>query len=199
MNNVVKSFRAASAVCIGTVLVLQGCASQDRSSARGYELRLRYAEVERVERVPLPSAAPAGAVVGGFTGLVLSRNRSPRSQVAGALGGAALGGLATRALEGDRRGWAYTLRYTDGSLSRFITEKGYLRTGDCVVVERGQHANIRRVANTLCGGAPPDPEVERKLRLDADQCHAAKSELLGATTNEAIDVAARKVEILCGY
>ena len=116
----------------------------------------------------------------------------------GVSGGAALGGLATRALEGDRRGYSYTLRYTDGATTRFITEKAYLQTGDCVVVERGQYANVRRVANTLCT-TQPEPAVERKLRLDAEQCNAAKSELLAASTTDAIDVAARKVEILCQY
>ena len=180
------------------LLLVAGCASRPSPYARGYEMRLRYAEVVALERVALPSSAPAGAVVGGFTGLILSRNRSARSQVAGAIGGAALGGLATRALEGDRRGYGYTLRFTDGSSSRFITEKGYLRTGDCVVVEQGQYANVRRVAETLCG-ARPDPVVERKLQLDAEQCHAAKTELLAASTNETIDAAARKVEILCQY
>lgn len=178
--------------------LLLGCASRSPTPARGYEVSLRYAEVDRIERVPLPSAAPAGAVVGGFTGLVLSRNRSARSQVAGAIGGAALGGLATRALEGDRMGYAYTLRFTDGNLSRFITEKGYLRRGDCVVVEQGRYANIRRVAETLCG-TRPSLEVAQKLRFDAEQCQAAKAELLAASTGEAIDGAARKVEILCQY
>lgn len=94
----------------------------------------------------MPSAAPAGAVVGGFTGLILSRNKSARSQVAGGVGGAALGALATRALEGERLGYSYQLRFADSSISQFITEKGYLQRGDCVSVERGEYANIRRVA-----------------------------------------------------
>jgi len=46
-------------------------------------------------------------------------------------------------------------------------------------------------------GAPAAPAVEQKLGLDAEQCRAAKSELLAASTTDAIDAAACKVEILC--
>ena len=179
-------------------VLIAGCASQGPSGVRGYELQLRYAEITAIERVQLPSAAPGGAVVGGFTGLVLSRNSSAGRRVAAGAGGAALGALATRALEGDRRGYSYTLRYNDGATSRFITEKGYLRTGDCVVVEQGQYSNMRRVAETLCRGGTGQVMEPEHLR-DAEQCHAAKNELLAAATSEAIDAAARKVEILCAY
>lgn len=176
--------------------LIAGCASSGTSSARGHEIRIRYAEVERVERTELPSAAPAGAMVGGFTGLVLSSGRSTSSQVASGVGGAVLGGLATRALEGDRLGYGYSLRFADGSLSRFITEKGYLQTGDCVAVERGDYANIRRVANVLCDTGPSTSIDETHVR-EAEQCHSAKDQLLAATAEDQIEAASRKVSILC--
>ena len=177
-------------------LLLAGCASSSGSSARGHELRIRYAEVVDIERVKMPSAAPAGAVVGGFTGLVLSRNKSTRSQVASGVGGAALGALATRALEGDRLGYSYQLRFADSSLSQFITEKGYLQRGDCVSVERGEYANIRRVAKSLCESGPSTKITQSHMR-DAQQCHAAKDQLLAASTDEEIEAASRKVRIIC--
>ena len=180
------------------ILLLAGCASSTGSSARGYELRIRYAEVEDIERVKLPSAAPAGAMVGGFTGLILSRNQSAGRQVASGIGGAALGGLATKALEGDRLGYSYRLRYADNSVSNFITEKGYLQRGDCVSVERGEYANIRRVANVLCEGGP-SVAVDRTHVRDAEQCHAAKDQLLSASSEQEIEVASRKVAVICEY
>ncbi len=181
------------------LLLLGGCASSQQSaSLRGYELRIRYAEVTDVTRVRMPSAAPGGAMIGGFTGLILSRNSSSRTRVASGVGGAALGALATRAMEGDNRGYSYTLRFPDRSTSRFVTEKGYLRQGDCVIVEEGQFANVRRVASTLCESVPAQ-EIETKLLMDAELCHAAKSELLAASTDEALNAAARKVEVLCQY
>lgn len=175
-----------------------GCASSGSPSARGYELRVRYAEVSEIERVQLPSNAPAGAVVGGFTGLVLSRNSSGRKQVASGIGGAVLGGLATAALEGDRLGFSYRLRFANGDTSNFITEKGYLQVGDCVSVERGQYANIRRVAPVLCNGNQNVVADQKHVR-EAEQCHEAKDQLLVASTEEQIEAAARKVSILCEY
>ena len=184
-------------VCIGVAaLTVAGCASSNSGSARGYELRVRYAEIFDVERVKMPSAAPAGAVVGGFTGLVLSRNRSTRSQVASGVGGAALGALATKALEGDRLGYSYRLRFADGSTSQFITEKGYLMRGDCVSVERGEYANIRRVAKVLCENGP-STRIDQKHIRDAEQCHAAKDQLLAARSDDEIEAASRKVAIIC--
>lgn len=183
----------ALAICIAG-----GCAGSGSPAARGYEMRVRYAEVIDVERVQLPSNAPAGAVVGGFTGLVLSRKSSGRNQVASGIGGAVLGGLATAALEGDRLGYSYRLRYRNGDLSNFITEKGYLQKGDCVSVERGEHANIRRVAAVLCGGSNP-AAIEEQHQREAELCHEAKEQLLAASTDEQIEAAARKVSIICEY
>ena len=185
---------AASAI----FMLFAACASSTAPSARGYEVRIRYAQVEEIERVKLPSAAPAGAVVGGFTGLILSRDKSTGRQVASGIGGAALGGLATRALEGDRLGYSYRLRFADNSVSQFITEKGYLQRGDCVSVERGEYANIRRVASVLCEGGP-SAAVDRSHVRDAQQCHAAKDQLLVATTEQEIEVASRKVAVICEY
>lgn len=181
-----------------SVLALTGCASSGSPAARGYELRVRYAEVVDIDRVKLPSNAPAGAVVGGFTGLVLARNSSGAKQVASGVGGAMLGGLATAALEGDRRGYSYRLRFKNGETSRFITEKGYLQVGDCVSVERGQYANIRRVAAVLCEDDQITTADAKHLR-EAEQCHAAKDQLLAALTDEEIEAASRKVAILCEY
>lgn len=185
-------------LCILGLSLLAGCASTGSTSASGYELRVRYAEVVDIERTRLPSAAPAGAIVGGFTGLILSSNKSTGRQVASGIGGAALGGLATKALEGDRLGYSYQLRYLDGSLSRFITEKGYLQRGDCVSVERGQYANLRRVANVLCEGGQGLAADATHIR-DAQQCHAAKDQLLAASSDEEIEIASRKVAVLCEY
>ena len=178
--------------------LIAGCASSGSPAARGYELRVRYAEVTEIERVKLPSNAPAGAVVGGFTGLVLSRNSSGRKQVASGVGGAVLGGLATAALEGDRLGYSYRLRFLNGDTSNFITEKGYLQTGDCVSVERGEYANIRRVAPLLCADSQASTADQKHVR-EARQCHEAKEQLLAASSDEQIEAAARKVSIICEY
>lgn len=185
-------------LALASICTLVGCASSGSPAARGYELRVRYAEIVEIERVKLPSNAPAGAVVGGFTGLVLSRNSSGSKQVASGIGGAVLGGLATAALEGDRMGYSYQLRFRNGDSSKFITEKGYLQIGDCVSVERGEYANIRRVAPVLCADGQGASAQATHLR-EAEQCHEAKSQLLAATNDAETEIAARKVSILCEY
>ena len=83
-------------------MLLSACAS-DTGSASARQMNIRYGEVVRVSRVQTPSAVPAGAVLGGFTGLVLGRDSNPGRQAAAGVGGALLGGLAASALEGDRR------------------------------------------------------------------------------------------------
>ena len=65
-------------------------------------------------------------------------------------------------------------------------------------VERGQHANIRRVASVLCSGNETMPTDEKHVR-EAEQCHEAKEQLLAASTDDQIEAAARKVSILCEY
>ena len=198
MEPAARMTRLSSLFVLMLTTLILGCANQSGSAARGQEIRIRYAEVTDIERIKMPSAAPAGAVVGGFTGLVLSRNQSTGRRLASGIGGAALGGLAIAALEGDRLGYSYRLRFQDGGVSDFITEKGYLQRGDCVSVERGQYANIRRVAKVLCD-AGPSVAVDQTHIRDAQQCHAAKEQLLAASTNEEIEVASRKVSIICQY
>lgn len=193
-----RSRLAFVCVVLTGMCVLAGCASTSSPAARGYELRVRYAEVVDINRVKLPSNAPAGAVVGGFTGLVLSRNSSGTKQVASGVTGAVLGGLATAALEGDRMGYSYRLRFNNGEMSNFITEKGYMQVGDCVSVERGEYANIRRVASVLCEPNQVAAAHPSHLR-EAEQCHQAKDQLLAASTDKEIESAARKVTILCEY
>ncbi len=178
--------------------VMIGCASSNSPSMRGAEIRVRYAQVQGMERVKMPSDAPAGAMVGGFTGLVIAGNRSPGRQLATGVAGATLGALATKALEGDRLGYSYTLSFADGTTSKFITEKGYLEVGDCVTVERGQYANIRRVPTTMCESGS-SLVADSKHVVDAEQCHQAKEQLLVATTEQEVDTAARKVSILCHF
>ena len=191
--------RTTLAIALAIIILVAGCASNTGSS-RGTEVKIRYAEISRVERVPLPSAAPAGAIVGGFTGLVLSQRQSGGRQLASGIAGAALGGLATKALEGERRGYAYRLRFLDGNESDFITEKGYLRAGDCVAVESGNFQNIRRVASTVCEATPNLRVAAHKLHSEsAAQCAQAKQQLLIAQGTDEINSAVTKVEIICHF
>ena len=185
------------ALCMAAAITA-GCATQS-PSARGTEVTIRYASIVSVSRVPLPSAAPAGAIVGGFTGLALSHRASTGGRVAAGVGGAALGTLATRALEGDRLGYSYRLRFLDDSESDFVTEKGYLRVDDCVAMESGSHKNLRRGSAIVCDSRPAVRSSVAMHQSNAEQCHQAKEQLLIAQGNAAINDAAREVEIICHF
>ncbi len=82
-----------------------------------------------------------------------------------------------------------------------ITESPGIAEGDCVTVELGQTANIRRVSSVHCENvnhkAFSDPEVHEKRQEDAQECHDAKQMALQATTEEATDIALKKVRVFC--
>ena len=80
-----------------------------------------------------------------------------------------------------------------------ITEASFFRTGDCVAVERRQHANLRRVSDALCGSPPRTRQVIEKRNTEAQQCHDAKDQVLAATTEAELETASRKVRILCQF
>jgi hypothetical protein len=101
-------------------------------------------------------------------------------------------------MEADRLGYSYRLRFMNSENSNSITEKRYLQRGDCVAVERGNYADIRRDTPTLCT-SNPSTAADRKYLREAGQCHERKEQLLAATTQDEIDVASRKVSITCEY
>lgn len=179
------------------IILLSGCAS-NTSGTRGEEVTLSYARVLLVERVTKPSAVPAGVIVGGLTGLLLTRNSASSGKRAVAtLGGAAIGGAMADSMN-DRMAYQYLLEYRDGERSRFLTEKGFIGKGDCVAVERGRHSNLRRVDSNLCTNQLPI-EPPRELSDNARQCHEAKDQLLQAQTDDQVTQATRKIRVLCQY
>jgi len=178
------------------MVLLAACASNDTSRAK--EISIRYGKVLSITRVPVPSVAPAGAMVGGFTGLMLARKANPGRQLAAGIGGAALGGLVSNALQGDRLAYRYKLRFKDGSESDYVTENGFLRASDCIAVERLDFNNLRRVSDEYCRDDLPLPTLT-KSKDEANQCHMAKEQLLLAVGNEELEQAARKVKILCQF
>ena len=90
---------------------------------------------------------------------------------------------------------------TDGSVKRVVTDQREIRAGDCVAVERaGQTANIRREPTAFCDRANEKAveSVRKSSEREALQCQQAKQELADATTEEAVDLASRKIPLLCG-
>ena len=100
-------------------------------------------------------------------------------------------------------GAAYTVALTNGDEVRVVIESGHIQTGDCVAVEQGHSANIRRVTSAHCESgaqvARSEPIVHASLQHDAAECHAVKEMALQAETEEQIDVAIKKIRMFCEH
>jgi outer membrane lipoprotein SlyB len=178
-------------------LTASGCQSE-QSFRPGQQTTIRFGTVTHVEQVRQQSDAAAGAIIGGTLGLIGSGGS--RNAGRNALLGAAIGGAGTAAVQGNRTAIAYTVNLLDGSTIRIITDQSEIRVGDCVAIERaGETNNIRRRPASYC--VRENQPVVQAVRIDTEtlsaHCEAAKDELVRATTPEAVDVAIRKVRLLC--
>jgi len=167
----------------------------------GQSATIKVGTVVSTERVNLQSDAAKTAVLGGVIGYHATSNSKSKSRKRknAALGAAALGG-ATRLGEGDLTGTLYVVKLQDGSEMRVVSDQDQVVPGDCVTVEQVRdNANIRRADPVLC-----EPEtrqvmgdLEPELEEEAEECYAAKQELLNAETDEQASLATRKVSVLC--
>ncbi|MBW2243296.1 MAG: hypothetical protein JRH01_15015 [Deltaproteobacteria bacterium] len=89
----------------------------------------------------------------------------------------------------------YIVRLGSGRDVRVIADPGEIRQGDCVAIEQGRSANIRRVSSAYCqakGGAPVAGRYQ-----DSDICDQAMLDFEIATDDAEIALAARKLRFLC--
>jgi len=183
-----------------SILVAGSASAQNiKRSQLGSSFEIRYGTVETIDRVKIQSQAGQGAVMGGLVGGATSgHHHRGKHAVEGALAGA----LLTAILEGNRKAYQYTVDFPDGTVTKVITESGGIVEGDCVVVELGQTANIRRTSSVHCEHGDHEaltdaPMVYAKRQTEAAECHAAKDMALQASTEEAIDIAIKKVRVFC--
>jgi hypothetical protein len=179
------------------ISMFAGCESTTQRV--GQSATVDFGIVRNAEQVQLNSTATQGALIGGTVGMMAGNSNN---RIGTAIAGAALGTAAGAAAGGDRTGWAYTVQMSSGSTTRIVTDQREIRVGDCVAVERvGQRANIRRASAGYCESsyATAVRAVDDDVREEALKCDAAKQELSEATTQEAADLAVRKIELLCNY
>ena len=155
--------------------------------------------VQQAEQVTLQSTGGGkGALVGGTLGYASgsgkSKSKKRRNAIIGGAAGAALSSSGTAP------GMQYTVRTGDGSAIVVVSDQTEIQIGDCVSVEQvGDRANIRRQDPDACrpSSAPVIEAIEDELLEDATECDAAKQELLAATTQEQLELATAKANILC--
>jgi outer membrane lipoprotein SlyB len=166
--------------------------AQGRSD-RNQVVAVHYGQVIGIERVQLESRAASGAVVGGLAGLAIrGGGRTTRSVARGA----AAGGVGTRLLEGSNQANEYHVRLLSGQEVRMVLDETTgIRLGDCVSVEQGRRANLRRVSGVHCDGGAS--EVTEAHRAEATACDQAMQALADATDEAAIELHIQRVRILC--
>jgi len=198
--------RASSVIAAFTLLGAAATAlGQTSRDELGSAVQIVYGTVESIEVSKLdPTASAAhGAVVGGALGLAAaSHEHNARGAAEGAAAGALISGLiAKHQKENAPNAYAYTVALVQGGESKIITDRDDLREGDCVSVEYGRTANIRRVGNVYCHSdhqaALDDPRVHANAQASAEECHAAKQIALQAKTEQDMDMALKKVRIFC--
>ena len=145
-------------------------------------MRVHYGVVQSVQEVRAEANTGGGAALGGLAGLaaVAGTGGSRNQQIAGAAGGALLGGASVAV----------------------VTEHQNIEVGDCVAFEQGRHANIRRVSSVMCNALadtsrPAYPSAHRANVREAEECEQAKREVLNAQTEEAIRLAHMRMRALC--
>lgn len=189
----------SSAATIAMVAVLISTASAHAAKA-GDTARMTIGVVERSEAVTLDSEAGKGALVGGTLGLLSAGGKSTGKKARNTIIGVAAGSAIAGSSQGDRSARRYTVRTGTGASVAIVSDQKEIRIGDCVVVEEsGSTANIRRVSQAMCEteSQAAVAQIGPELQNDAAECVAAKQQLVDAQTIDQIEIASRKVRILC--
>ena len=161
------------------------------SSQAATAVTINYGVVDHISTTTVDSKHAGGALAGGLIGgLIGPRRHRGLRVVAGAGIGAAVQGSATGGVLQQ-----YSVNLVSGGQTIISTEQTEIRIGDCVTVEQGEHANIRRVSSYHC--ETKNAKVAEHHQSAGDNCQQAKDELNEADTDQAITNAAKKVRILC--
>ena len=196
------TMRAITVLFAALTLALTACAATDplTGSTRNEIISVQYGTVENVQTVDMAPSYGAGSLIGGALGLLATSGHSTGSQVAGAAGGAALGALVSKETAGS--GERFTIRLVNGNTINMVTENQAIQVGDCVSVEQGRHANIRRVSAVMCStpaSHPAYPAMHTANVQESAECNEAKQELLAAKTEQATAIAYKKMQALCQH
>lgn len=178
-----------------------GMASPALAQRAGQSVSVQYGVVTSVRQVDLKSGAvPAGVLVGGTLGLASASGKSSSKKARNAIIGAAAGAAVAGAAQGSTQGMLYEVNLGGQGAVQVVSDQREIRIGDCVAVEKaGDTANVRRVSESFCdpANAQAVSAVAAPMQREAEECLAAKQQLVDATTESAADMAARKIELLC--
>lgn len=189
-------------IALATLIALTFAPSSFAQRA-GQSMSVQTGVVIAAQAVDLQSEAGRGAAIGGVAGLATtSRNASSSRRIRNTAIGAGTGALIANSAQGSRNGMRFTIETGPGSQIVVITDQTGVRVGDCVNVEQAGSGttNVRRVSDSLCEAAfsnQVDEELRQYMTQEADMCLQAKQRLMEAETDEAFEIALRRVNFLC--
>ena len=189
-----------SAPWLAGLTLLTGCAGTTplTGSSLNSLLAIQYGTIKQVQEVKLKANYGSGVLLGGGIGALAASHYSGATEALAAVGGALLGALVAK----ERAGTAeqYTIKLVNSNTVSIVSEAHDLVAGDCVAVEQGKHANLRRVDPQMCNTPSPEmtyPQSHAAEQQAAVDCAAAKQDMLKATTEQEATVAYQKMKALC--
>lgn len=191
-----ESFAAKlAALSLGSLCVMAAATAQ----RAGNSISIQNGIVVEAKGVEMSGAGGTGALVGGLIGYATSSGNRSSRRVRDGLLGSALGGGVASSTRGPRQGMQYRVNTGNGEIV-VVSDQTEIGIGDCVTVENAGTgaANIRRASMALCEQpGEVDEAIAAELQDDAENCLAAKGEMLGAETDDALEQAVRRARILC--
>lgn len=167
----------------------------------GQSVSVQYGVVSSARQVDLKSGAvPGAALIGGTLGLASASGKSSGKKARNVIVGAAAGSAIAGAAQGSTKGMLYDVSLGGQGMMQVVSDQREIRIGDCVAVEQaGDTANIRRVSASFCDPANAQAvgSVAGAMQREAEECLAAKQQLVDATSTSAAELAAKKIELLC--
>jgi hypothetical protein len=196
----VPKMSTKSAAWLSCLVLLTACAGTEPLTGSGTNslIAIQYGKIEQVQTVQMKANYGSGVLLGGGIGALATSHYSATTQALSAVGGALLGALVSK----ERAGTAeqYTIKLVNGNTVAIVSEAHDLVQGDCVAVEQGRHANLRRVDPQMCSTTTASttyPQAHAAERQAAGDCAVAKQEMLKATTEQETRVAYQKMKALC--
>lgn len=184
-----------------TVVLIGAATTPVWAQRAGHSVAIQYGTVTAARDVELTSGAvPAGAVIGGGLGLASASGKSSGKKARNAIVGSVAGGAIAGASQGSQKGMLYEVDMGAGGKVQVVSDQREIRSGDCVAVERaGDTANVRRVSAAYWdkANAAAVQSVAGEARKDAEECAAAKQQLVDASTTQAAELASHKITLLC--
>jgi hypothetical protein len=188
-------------IAAALAVLLSSTADSAWSQRAGQNVTIQYGKVTGVSDVDLSSGAvPAGVLVGGALGIASASGKSSGKKARNAIVGAAATGAVAGAAQGSQKGALYKIDAGPGGVIQVVSDQREIRQGDCVAVEKsGDTANVRRVSADYCDKANDAAvkAVAGESRKEAEECAAAKQQLVDSATPQEADLAGRKMALLC--